>query len=152
MPSALQRPRATEDPDALLAELEALWAVEAEPGAPRRPGRPYDELLAAVVWGWPAVLVTITLFAPSPSGAYAAWVAWASVALVIGPVLAGLVAISFPAVGLGVSVLLGGTGIAVGIACRATAHHAGGWWAVETCLFAGLAAASLACLALRLRA
>ena len=152
MPSVLQRPRATEDRDALLAQLEALWHAEAKPVAPRRPRRPYDELLAAVVWGWPAVLLTIMLFAPSPSGAYAGWVVWASVALTLGPVLAALVGISFPAVGLGVSALLGGTGIAVGIACRATAHHAGGWWAAETSLFAGLAVASLACLALRLRA
>ena len=40
-------------------------------------------------------------------------------------------------------------GVPGGIACRATEHHAGSWWIVETGAFAALAVASVACLAAR---
>ncbi|MDQ4019966.1 MAG: hypothetical protein M3188_09105 [Actinomycetota bacterium] len=157
MPAGLvDRPRSAETSDRTLAELEALWAADIAPEDAGRSGAawPYRELRAVVVWGWPAVLLTVALFAPAPApgAAYAGWVVAASVALVLGPLVAGLVGIAAPFAGLALSAALGGLGVAVGIACRATAHHAGAWWGVETGLFAGLAAASLACLALRRRA
>ena len=50
-----------------------------------------------------------------------------------------------------VRMLLGALGVAIGISCRATAHHLGPWWIVETAGFAALTALSVACFAGRTR-
>lgn len=144
--------------DALGRELERLWEVlSARPLPPRRPAvawerrGTYEPLLAALVWGWPTFLVALLLFTPAPqAGAITpVWVDLASVAILLGLPATGFMARVLPRASLVVSGLLGGLGIAVGIACRATEHHLGAWWLVETTGFAVLAALSVACLALR---
>jgi hypothetical protein len=156
MATALREPPAR---DELVEELEALWAATpaAEPTqvSRRSPtlaivGR---SLTRIVVFGWPVVLVPVFGFAPEPHPGvvYPAWVIAASVALLLGPPVAGLVGLGRPLVGLGMSAVLGGMGIAVGIFCRASAHHLGAWWMVETAAFATLAAVSIAGLAVRRR-
>jgi hypothetical protein len=144
--------------DALVHELERLWdAPAAGVGQPRAPAAPrgrrdaYELLRAALVWGWPTFLVSLLLFTPAPeAGAITpGWVDLASVAILLGVPAAAFMARVLPRGSLAVSGVLGGLGIAVGIACRATEHHLGAWWLVETTGFAALAALSVACLALR---
>ena len=141
--------------EALLRELEALW--EAPAAAEPRPSPrswAYGPLVRTLVGGWPAVLLAIVLVAPAaaPGEVYPAWVVGASFAIFFGPVLAGIVGGNGrPGIGLALSASLAGLGVAVGIACRATAHHSGSWWAVETGLFAALAAVSVLALAVRPR-
>ncbi len=142
---------------ALVEELEELW--EASPGRAVEPRRArenavYDVLARGVGWGWPTVLVAILVLAPAPAPGqtYAGWVVGASVAILLGPIVAGLLALNrWTSSAFSLSAVLGGLGIAVGIACRATAHHTGSWWMVETTMFAALTALSLACLAVRAR-
>ncbi len=140
---------------ALVEELEELW--EASPGraADSRRARGnavYDVLAKSVAWGWPAVLAAIFVLAPAPAPqqTYAGWVVGASIAILLGPIVAGLLALNgWTSSALSLSAALGGLGIAVGIACRATAHHSGSWWMAETTMFAALTALSVACLAMR---
>ena len=159
----LREPAGRSDEDALLRELESLWdATPADahdaPLGRRLADAAYAILARSLAWGWPATLVGIFVFAPAPAPetTYATWVVGASVALLLGPAVAGLFALkgwTVPAVTLATG--LGGLGIAVGIACRATAHHSGAWWLAETGMFAALTvlgAACLACVALRARA
>jgi hypothetical protein len=141
--------------DRLLLELERLWA--ASPGErPQSRGLPiHDVLVRALVLGWPAVMLTIYTLAPAaaPNATYPAWAYAAGYALLVGPLVAGLLGLKGQALaGLGLSTGLAGLGIGVGIACSATSHHMGAWWMAETAMFAGLAALSVACLALKLRA
>ncbi len=149
------RPAAEE---ASLEELEALWKASSDPtheaDAPARRRAAYAVLARALAWGWPSVLVAIFVLAPAPAPdqTYAGWVVGASVAIVLGPFVAGLLARSgWTTPALGLSGTLGALGIAVGIACRATAHHTGSWWIAETAMFTALTAVSLACLAVRAR-
>ncbi len=143
--------------DALVEKLERLWAASpdsVEVESRRLRGTRYDALARGLAWGWPSVLVAIFVLAPppAPDQTYAGWVVGASVAILLGPLVAGLLALNgWTSPALGLSAVLGGLGIAVGIACRATAHHTGSWWMVETTMFAALTAVSLACLAVRAR-
>ena len=148
--------------DELLDALEELWATEArepepepepEPRAYPRRRSLYGQLVRTLVVGWPAVILFVGALAPAPAPdvVYPTWIVAASVALYLGPLLAGLVGAWNGVGGLGLSALLGATGIAVGIACRATSHHVGAWWMVETALFGAFAAASVAALVLRAR-
>jgi hypothetical protein len=155
----LREPREQVAEDAVLRQLEELWeASPAGPSAlpvPRRGDAAYGVLARVLAWGWPSVLGAVLMLAPAPApgATYAGWVVGASVALVLGPVVAGLLALNgLRTSALAASAALGGLGIAVGIACRATAHHTGAWWIAETAMFAALAALSIACLALRPRA
>jgi hypothetical protein len=138
--------------DELVRELEQLWRrpVAEPPSAPRQ-SRVYPVALRALVFGWPAFLIFISLAIPPGNEALTpTWVDAASVGLILALVGAGALAF-FPWIALGLSGLAGGLGIAVGIACRATEHHLGSWWLVETAGFSALAALSVACLALRAR-
>lgn len=152
-----ERPRRAAE-ESSLEELEALWEASAD-GAreefrPARRNAAYAVLARALAWGWPTVLLAIFFLAPAPAPdqTYAGWVVGASVAILLGPLVAGLLARSgWTGPALGLSGTLGVLGIAVGVACRATAHHAGSWWIAETTMFAALTAVSLACLAVRSR-
>jgi len=150
------RDRTVERSDHVLDQLERLWALPAVDRRPRRKlaSETYGLCVRALVFGWPAVILGIALLAPSPApgATYSSWMVAAGIALTLGPIVAGYVGAGFPMLGLGMSASLGGVGIAAGIACRATAHHMGAWWMVETALFACLAVVSVAALALRARA
>jgi hypothetical protein len=143
-----------------LAELERLW--ESSPAPSRAAAsrerqtagwraRAYERLVTALVYGWPGVLGVVFLLAPASSTPVAAWVDLASVLILLGPIGALCLFAAAPRFGLAASALLGGLGIAVGIACRATEHHLGAWWMLETAAFAALTAVSIACFAVRPR-
>jgi hypothetical protein len=153
-----REPPSTSAGQASLGELERLWAVspDAEGARPSassgRQRRAYRALVRALTVAWPAVLVAVFVFAPAPTPdvSYPAWVVGASLAVLLGPLVAGLLGVKgLPTAALVTSFALAGLGIAVGVACRATAHHTGGWWIAETAAFAALAGISLACLAAR---
>jgi hypothetical protein len=116
----------------------------------RRPAfldRWYEELVGTLVWGWPAFIVFAGAFAPDSSGvARPSWVYAASAILLLGLPVAGFVGAAFPTAGFLASGALAGVGMAMGISCRATAHHLGSWWIVETAGFAALGVLSLVCL------
>jgi hypothetical protein len=155
MPSTVAPPPRRAAPaadDELVLELEQLWRRPAsEPASEPRRSRLYPLALRALVFGWPAFLIFISLAIPPGNEALTpAWVDAASVGLILALVGAGALAF-LPWIALGLTGLAGGLGIAVGIACRATEHHLGSWWLVETAGFSALAALSVACLALRAR-
>jgi hypothetical protein len=141
-----------------LQELEALWKLPA-----RRTPRVGSELAArlstrivsTLAWAWPVLLISLLALEPAPqSNAHVAvWVEVVSNLLVL-TLLAGVVArfATEPRVGLGFFASAGAMGIALGIGCRTTGHHAGSWWAVETVVFSLLALAAFAGLALAQRA
>lgn len=128
-------------------ELEALWRLPAA----AKPRRLYKRLLTALVFGWPVVLVFLFAAAPAADAAAPLWADALGGAFFLALVAAPLLGMSFGGVGLGASAVAGAIGIALGVACRATEHHAGSWWMVETGAFAALTALSLACLAARRR-
>jgi hypothetical protein len=85
---------------------------------------PADEADAPLVW-WDAVYLLL------------------AVALVVGP---GFLAARLAHVprGWACSAVAGGLGVILGIACRASGHHLGSWWLLETAAFAAVAAVSVA--------
>ena len=143
--------------DPLVAELERLWerSSDAAPTPEVRPARRRVDvpglLSKALVVGWVVFFVALFAAAPPADAAVAtpAWVEAASVAIVLAVLVAAFTAATVPGFALACSALAAGLGIPVGIACRATEHHAGAWWMVETGAFAALAVASIACLATR---
>ena len=148
MSSLLDQPTAPV-PD--VDELECIWAEPARDAAEDWPCR--AELPEGVVrlqqlvgWGWPAFLVLAALVAPAGAEDVprAAWVdpaGWTMLALLpLGYV--GLM--TLPRLGFGLFAGAGALGFALGIDCRASAHHLGAWWIVETAILAGLACAAVA--------
>jgi hypothetical protein len=141
-----------------LRELEALWALPARKVprvTPQLAGDTSTRIVKTLAWAWPLLLFALLAFEPTPepNAQVPVWGALLSTLLLL-TVLAGVIArfASEPRVGLGLFSAAGAMGIAVGIGCRATAHHAGSWWAVETGLFSALALAAFAGLALARRA
>jgi hypothetical protein len=134
------KPRADE-----LAELEALWeAPAAKTDVPRR--RSLDGLRRPLGFAWGAVLVSLFL-APAPEQEVATpWYAWvllgAFTLAVIG--MFAVFAISGLALSFGASFVAGALGLAIGVGCLTTEHHAGGWAAYEISAFSALTLASAA--------
>jgi hypothetical protein len=118
-----------------LDELEALWRTPAaaqdrvEPSLVER--LPLNRVL---VWGWVAFMVSVLFFepAPNPQVQEPAWAVAVSTAF-LGVLLAGavLAKLAFTRLALGASVVAGGFGLALAIACKTTHHHMAGWWAYE---------------------
>jgi hypothetical protein len=137
------KPRADEE----LAALEALWeAPAAQPPAPRR--RSLDGFRRPLGYAWGAVLLSLFL-APAPEQEVATpWYAWVLLGAFTLAVL-GMFAV-FATSGLGssfgASVVAGALGLAIGVGCLATDHHAGGWAAYEIGAFGALTLASAAAL------
>jgi small-conductance mechanosensitive channel len=132
-------------PDRELAELEALWqAPAARKVAPRR--RNLDNFRRPLGFGWGAVLLSLFL-APAPEQEVATpWYAWvllgAFTLAVIG--MFTVFATSGIGLGFGASLVAGALGLAIGVGCLTTEHHAGGWAAYEISAFSGLFLASAA--------
>jgi hypothetical protein len=134
------------------AELARLLAPTAAPKRTSWLGRHYRDLVRCLVWGWPAFILFIAMFEPSSTGIpHPTWVVAGSIAILVGLPILGFAGAMFPSVGLSGASVLGGLGVAIGISCRATAHHLGPWWIVETTGFAALTALGAACLIARHR-
>jgi hypothetical protein len=146
---------AVEELESALFDDEELARLLAPPAArPRRSWlrRHYDVLARAVIVGWPAFILFLALFEPVSTGIpRPLWVDIASAAILIGLPILAFTGSAFPTPAFLGSALLGGLGIAVGIACRATAHHLGPWWIVETAGFGAITALSIACVTARVR-
>jgi hypothetical protein len=138
-----RKPRA----DHQLAELEALWqAPAAEPRSSRR--RNLDGIRRPLGVVWAAVLVSLFL-APAPEQEVATpWYAWvlfgAFTLAVIG--MYAVFATSGLGLGFGASLVAGALGLAIGVGCLTTEHHAGGWAAYEISAFSALTLGSAAAL------
>ena len=140
-----------------LLELEALWQAPAvEPKPKRRVAAPVAGFFAARGWrllsiAWPVVLVSLFL-APEPQQAEAAipWYAWTLFSL-FSVALVGMLAASLGSFGSPLMWSLGAglLGLALGVGCLATSHHAGGWAAYEIGAFSALTLGSAAALAAR---
>jgi hypothetical protein len=143
------KPRADDE----LAALEALWeAPAARPPAPRR--RSLDGFRRPLGYAWGAVLFSLFL-APAPEQEVATpWYAWVLLSAFTFAVLAMFAVFATSGIGLsfGASLVAGALGLAIGVGCLATEHHAGGWAAYEIGAFAALTLASAAALGAQRRA
>jgi hypothetical protein len=137
------KPRADEE----LAALEALWeAPAAQPPAPRR--RSLDGFRRPLGYAWGAVLFSLFL-APAPEQEVATpWYAWVLLSAFTFAVLAMFAVFATSGMGLsfGASLVAGALGLAIGVGCLATDHHAGSWAAYEIGAFGALTLASAAAL------
>jgi MFS family permease len=142
------KPRADEE----LAALEALWeAPVAQTQAPRR--RSLDGFRRPLGYAWGAVLFSMFL-APAPEQEVATpWYAWVLLGAFTLAVLGMFAVFATSGLGLsfGASVVAGALGLAIGVGCLATDHHAGGWAAYEIGAFAALTLASATALVARRR-
>jgi MFS family permease len=133
------KPRADEE----LAALEALWeAPAAHPRAPRR--RSLKGFRRPLGYAWGAVLFSLFL-APAPEQEVATpWYAWVLLSAFTLAVLGMFAVFATSGMGLsfGASLVAGALGLAIGVGCLATEHHAGGWAAYEIGAFAALTLAS----------
>jgi hypothetical protein len=123
-----------------VAELETLWHEPAvSPKGERTPGR---RLIAAVdeqvglllLGGWIAFfLSTLALEpAPDPNASVPLWGAFIVGGFFVALFAAGIVAVTgFGRAALGLAALGGALGMATAIACTATGHHGGSFWAYE---------------------
>jgi hypothetical protein len=129
--------------DRELAELEALWTTPAaQPDVPRR--RNLDGYRRPLGFAWGVVLLSLFL-APAPEQEVATpWYAWVLLGAFTLAVI-GMFAV-FAAGGIGpsfgASLIAGALGLAIGVGCLTTEHHAGGWAAYEIGAFSALTIAS----------
>jgi hypothetical protein len=139
-----------------LQALEELWAAPAARPRGRRSRPHFVRLVRALdrtlLLAWGAALVVVIGLAPAPNPE-ASPPLWANLTLTawwIALLAAGILAWSGRARRvLACSALSAGCGVALGYACRATEHHVGSWWLVETAAFGALALLSVAGLAVR---
>jgi hypothetical protein len=141
-----------------LQELEALWGLPArrrQRVTPERAAELSGRIAKTLAIAWPVLLLVLVKLEPDPrpGATVPVWSEVLSNGLLLG-VLGGIIArvASGPRNGLAFFSAAGALGIAVGVGCRASAHHAGSWWLVETALFSVLAVAAWAGLALTRRA
>jgi hypothetical protein len=129
-----------------IEELKTLWElspdVEAEPPPPKR--RTID-LHPVLLGAWILVMGTLFLFEPAPADPQAAVPVWGQILLTV--FMAGFFAATYGLAGkrdwgMKASMFTAGVGVAVAVACAATAHHAGVWWGIELASFSALGALS----------
>jgi small-conductance mechanosensitive channel len=135
------RPRADDE----LAALEALWeAPPAQTDVPRK--RNLDRFRRPLGFAWGAVLLSLFL-APAPEQEVATpWYAWVLLGAFTLAVIGMFTVFAAGGIGqsFGASLVAGALGLAIGVGCLTTEHHAGGWAAYEISAFSGLFLASAA--------
>jgi hypothetical protein len=135
------KPRADHE----LATLEALWeAPAAQTDAPRR--RSLDGFRRPLAFAWGAVLLSMFL-APAPEQEVATpWYAWVLLGAFTLAVIGMFAVFATSGIGhsFGASLVAGALGLAIGVGCLATEHHAGSWAAYEIGAFSALTLASAA--------
>jgi hypothetical protein len=131
-------------------ELEALWELpEHEPEGRRwRLSSEADVARAAgrFAWIWVGTIVLIGFLEPAPAAGVQPPGYWYAASAVFWISLAsGLLSLlGSRRAALGCFAAMGFAGIALGVACRASGHHAGSFWLAETLVFGLL---GLACTA-----
>jgi hypothetical protein len=139
------KPRA----DRELAELEALWeAPAARPRPQPRRSRNLARVRRPLGFAWGAVLLSLFL-APAPEQEVATpWYAWVLFGAFTLAVMGMYAVFATSGLGLsfGASLVAGALGLAIGVGCLTTEHHAGGWAAYEIGAFSALTLASAAAL------
>jgi MFS family permease len=139
------KPRADDE----LAALEALWeapTAKAETQGPRK--RSLKGFRRPLGYAWGVVLFSLFL-APAPEQEVATpWYAWVLLGAFTLAVLGMFAVFATSGMGLsfGASLVAGALGLAIGVGCLATEHHAGGWAAYEIGAFSALTLASAAAL------
>lgn len=137
-----------------IALLEELWAAPA--ARKERPGRSArarawlsGRLGHLVAIGWLAFVVSV-MFQPAPADPAAAvplWAEWIIVGFFLALGAAGVLAVTRPGPRAWAAAATAGTlGVALGVGCLTTAHHATGWAAYElaaTGVLASLAVSGL---------
>jgi small-conductance mechanosensitive channel len=135
------RPRADDE----LAALEALWeASPTQTDVPRK--RNLDRFRRPLGFAWGAVLLSLFL-APAPEQEVATpWYAWVLLGAFTLAVIGMFTVFAASGIGqsFGASLVAGALGLAIGVGCLTTEHHAGGWAAYEISAFSGLFLASAA--------
>jgi hypothetical protein len=135
-----QRPRPADEE---VAALEALWeAPAAQKGSART--RNVGRVRRPLGYAWGAVLFSLFL-APAPEQEVATpWYAWVLLGAFTLAVLGMFAVFATSGMGLsfGASLVAGALGLAIGVGCLATEHHAGGWAAYEIGAFSALTLAS----------
>jgi hypothetical protein len=135
-----------------IAALEALWhAPTAERELPRK--RNLDRIRRPLGFAWGAVLISLFL-APAPEQEVATpWYAWVLLAAFTFAVIGMFAVFAMGGLGLsfGSSLVAGALGLAIGVGCLTTEHHAGGWAAYEIGAFSALTLASAGALLARRR-
>jgi hypothetical protein len=137
------KPRA----DRELAELEALWEAPTAPPEDRS-SRYLNRVRRPLGFAWGGVLLSLFL-APAPEQEVATpWYAWVLLAAFTLAVIGMFAVFATSGMGLsfGTSLVAGALGLAIGVGCLATDHHAGGWAAYEIGAFGALTLASAAAL------
>jgi hypothetical protein len=128
-----------------LAELETLWeAPAAQTDAPRM--RTLDRYRRPLGFAWGAVLLSLFL-APTPEQEAATpWYGWVLLGAFTLAVIGMFTLFAAGGIGqsFGASLVAGALGLAIGVGCLTTEHHAGGWAAYEISAFSGLFLASAA--------
>jgi hypothetical protein len=135
-----------------LDDLEALWALPERRPTPRgrrwRLAAETDVAAAARTYAlvWVGTIVLVGALEPAPAAGVQPPGYWYAASAVFWAALgAGLLSLLGPRrVALGCFATMGFAGIALGVACRASGHHAGSFWLVETLVFGllGVACAS----------
>jgi hypothetical protein len=139
-----ERPRPADEE---VAALEALWeapAVQKRSARTRSVGR----VRRPLGYAWGVVLFSLFL-APAPEQEVATpWYAWVLLGAFTLAVLGMFAVFATSGMGLsfGASLVAGALGLAIGVGCLATDHHAGGWAAYEIGAFSALTLASAAAL------
>jgi hypothetical protein len=135
-----------------LDELEALWELpERRPPSRTRRWRvaAESEVSAAArlyAFVWIGTIVVVGALEPAPAANVHPPGYWYAASAVFWSALgAGMLSLLGPRrIALGCFAAMGFAGIALGVACRTSGHHAGSFWLVETLVFGllGLACAA----------
>jgi hypothetical protein len=136
------KPRA----DRELAELEALWEAPSAAALPDSRRSYLERVRRPLGFAWGGVLLSLFL-APAPEQEVATpWYAWVLLAAFTFAVIGMFAVFATSGMGLsfGTSLVAGALGLAIGVGCLTTDHHAGGWAAYEISAFGALTVASAA--------
>ena len=140
-----------------LDELEALWALPEQ--EPERRGRRWRLSSAEEVGPsagryaliWIATIVVVGSLEPAPAAGAQPPGYWYAASAIFWTALGGglLSLLGRRRLAVGCFAAMGFAGIALGIACRTSGHHAGSFWLVETLVFGLLGVACAARLVTR---
>ncbi|MGH2787826.1 MAG: hypothetical protein ACRDJV_07930 [Actinomycetota bacterium] len=134
--------------------LEATWDLSPDDDLPQPPAPEVFNPASLLTGAWIVVIASIFVFAPAPSDSNAAVPVWGQ--LLLTAFMGGFFATLYGLLtdrswGVAASAATAGVGMTIAVACAATDHHTGAWWAYEMTAFTALGALSVAALRHRAR-